>query len=270
MAALQKETLTSRPSCPASAPVGNQLFAGYLNQQVIHWEYAPLVGDSRPDFGLLMADGRRMIVEVYEPEEQASPLGGWRNPATLPGKLFRNNHKGKQIAAAHQAGLPLLGVLASTNPRCDFAIEPFEVAIAMFGLDGPFRSGKYSDISAVGVVRSFNPTAWRLERHAATSLGTRADSAGDATWAMALRKSEAELRRSGCYDRHARLAYLSVLVNPFADLPFDTSKFEGPHDERWDRTGQASPSWVGKTWEGPKVWQREVWQSDRANHREAI
>jgi hypothetical protein len=261
MAVSQIETLSRRSSCPHSAPPGNELFAGYLNQQAIFWEYAPEVGDSRPDFGLLLKDGQRLIAEVYEPEEPASLLGDWRNPAKLPGKLFRNNHKGKQIAAAHQAGLPVLGVLASTNPRCDFAIEPFEVAIAMFGLDGPFRSGKFSDISAVGVVRSFNPTAWRLDRHAATSLGSRAASADEGAWAMALLTSEAELLRSGRYDPHARLAYLSVLVNPFADIPLNASVFEGPHDERWDRTGQPSPSWIGKTWEGPGVWQRLAWNS---------
>jgi hypothetical protein len=245
----------SRPlSLPRKASHDERLFAAYLNQMGLSAEYEPDIGDSLPDFLVDLPVGEQLIVEVYEPEEKASPGGGWRNPAQAANKLFRSKRKAKQISAAYNVGLPVLCVLGESNS--DFNFDPFEIAIAMLGLDAPLRSGKFSDISAIGVVRRFNPTAWRLERSVAERLGSRAECVPSQNWAVAFREAESELSRTGCYRPDASLAYLSVLMNPFADYSFNFAALEGPHDERWNRSGKASPIWFDRVWTGPAVSQR--------------
>ena len=211
--------MTRRWSLPSSATAGERLFAAYLNQCALEGDFQVSVGDSCLDFTLHLPGGQQLLVEVYEPTEKALPQGGWRKPEYLAAKLFRSNHKAKQFRAAQEAGLPLLCVLAGAGS--DFDISPLDIAIAMCGLDAPLRSQKFSEVSAVAVVGSFNPTEQQLDRHL------------------------------GSYDPEARQAYLALVVNPFANRPFDWNVFEGPHDERWDRTGLPSPEWIGLVWQGP-------------------
>ncbi len=99
--------------------------------------------------------------------------------------MFKNNKK-KQIRAAKNTGLPFVGVLARTKADIDFS--PDLVAGAMFGdltivmLIGPdgesfdpsrttttfgkggrVQPGQMRGVSAVAIIRAFNPTAWRPE-----------------------------------------------------------------------------------------------------------
>jgi hypothetical protein len=121
----------------------------------------------------------------------------------------------------------------------------------MLGPDGFLRSSKFSDISAIGVVSRFNPSAWKLDRSVVERLGGRAQGASFRDRAIVHSAVENDLSRSGSYRPEASEAYLSLLINLFADYQLDHTAFQGPYDERWDRTGRESPCWFDQVWVGP-------------------
>ena len=54
---------------------GERLFAAYLRQCRLEWQYEPDIGGRRPDF-LVEHPVRSFVAEVYEPEIHLPPGGG--------------------------------------------------------------------------------------------------------------------------------------------------------------------------------------------------
>ena len=170
-----------------SDTAGEQLAAAYLRQRRFDRfaERHRPVGAKRLDWSV-DHPSQSFGFEVYEPEIRLPQGGGpFSSYDSLRG-MFKNNKK-KQIRAAKNAGLPFVGVLART--KADINFSPDLVAGAMFGdlttvfpidPDGegfdPSRAtttfgkggrgpnqGRGRGVSAVAIIRAFNPTAWRPE-----------------------------------------------------------------------------------------------------------
>ena len=230
------------PSSP-----GERLCAAYLRQRGWLWEYERPLGRKRPDFTVTHTTGT-FVVEVYEPKEEVDWSGSnARDPAALPSKLFRSKTKRQQIAEAHKHGLPCLVVLVATN---SIIISAIDIAIAMMGLKGYTGPTSFNDVSGIAVLEAFNPTAWLIGPAADTRLGSRKRAAPLEAKVNAMLIATEDLSASGAFDESASAARLSVLINPFADLPLNATLFPGPHDEVWGRTGKAGPEWFGKVAEG--------------------
>ena len=162
---------------------GERLVAAYLDQRCIPWEHEPDVGGRHIDFVARTVSGP-VALEVYEPQlTLPNRAGSFDSIAPVEG-LF-SDRKRKQIKAAKDAGLPLILVVGSANS--DVPYDVFSLAGAMFGRPGIrmvvspegtasepeaafLGPGKVQPavnrgVSAVALVRRFNPTLWRL--HAA-------------------------------------------------------------------------------------------------------
>jgi hypothetical protein len=120
-------------------------------------------------------------MEVYEPEIRIPPNGRpFSSYDGLRGMFERN--KREQIRAAKKASLPFVGVLARTNSDVDFGAdlvagamfgdltfrvplaedgESFDIerGVTTFGSGGRMQRGQMRGVSAVAILRRFNPTA---------------------------------------------------------------------------------------------------------------
>lgn len=241
-----------------------RLVAAYLDQRGLPWVHEPDVGGRRLDFVAQIAAGP-VALEVYEPRlSLPNRVGSFDSIAPIEG-LF-SDRKRKQIKAAKEAGLPLILVVGSSNS--DIPYDVHSAAGVMFGRPGlrmaidpegiasdpePTRldPGKLQTqanrgVSALALVRRFNPTAWRL-RSAWRSVGligrppvhtarARAEVVGRMT------ETESALTKSGVFLPDARLARLVVLHNPFAlnQLP---PSFAGPHDDQYGLLPGTGSEW---------------------------
>jgi hypothetical protein len=93
-----------------------------------------------------------------------------------------------------------------------------------------------TSVSGVAIVRSFNPTIWKLDL-ASSEHFRRHEPVRDLQDASRRATVHLELagamERAGTIDPTAALARLIVLHNPFAAQPMDLDTFGGPHDEQW-------------------------------------
>jgi hypothetical protein len=241
---------------------GERLFAAYLRQRRLGWQYEPDLGGRRPDF-LVEHPVRSFVAEVYEPQMRLPPSGGsFESYSALRGAF--EGRKSKQISAVKRAGLPYVAVVASTNS--DIRVQPLVVAGAMFGNlavtlrvgpevserpdgrtvfggGGRIQPRQFRGVSAVAILERFNPTQDRLE--AATKARLACLPGWNATMtprqiaeikaAIVKLSSEtaAQLIVGGAYDPLARRARLIVLHNPYASFPLGTAILNGSHDVQW-------------------------------------
>jgi hypothetical protein len=243
---------------------GENLFAAYLRQGGLAWEYEREVNGRCPDFSIDYPTGT-IVAEVFEPVLRLPP-GGGSFDSYKPLRGTFKDRKAKQIKAVKEAGLPYLAVVASTN--ADMPFQPQIMAGAMFGnlatefavSDEPidtqagrtvFAGGarlqvdQFRGVSAVAILERFNPTKWRLEAAIderlavvpSEPLGMTASQIREAQAAIVRIATETEdqFLASGAYDPHARLARLTVLHNPYALHPLDIRAFDQPHDVQWGR-----------------------------------
>ena len=161
---------------------GERLFAAYLRQRRLGWQYEPEIGGRRPDF-LVEHPVRSFVAEVYEPQIRLPPGGGSFESYSALRSAFEGR-KSKQISAVKRAGLTYVAVVASTNS--DIRIQPLVVAGAMFGNlavtlrvgpevcerpdgrtvfggGGRVQARQFRGVSAVAILERFNPTQDRLE-----------------------------------------------------------------------------------------------------------
>jgi hypothetical protein len=243
---------------------GEFLFAAYLRQGGLAWEYQREVNGRSPDFSIDHPTGT-IVAEVFEPELRL-PAGGGPFDSYKPLRRTFKGRKAKQIKAVKEAGLPYVAVVASTN--ADLPFQPQIMAGAMFGnlatefavsyepIDiqpgrTVFAGGarlqvdQHRGVSAAAILERFNPTKWRLEAAIderlavvpSEPLGMTANQIREAQAAIVriATDTEDQFLASGAYDPHARLARVTVLHNPYALHPLDIRAFDQPHDVRWGR-----------------------------------
>jgi hypothetical protein len=251
--------------CPTPNSDGERLFAAYLRQRRIPWEYEREVNGRNPDFSVDHPAGA-FVAEVYEPELRLPKGGGWFDSYTPLRRAF-DGRKARQIKAVKSAGLPYVAVVAGTN--FDMPIKPIIMAGAMFGnlavtftlksdireedIDdrtifgggGRVQPNQYRGVSAMALIERFNPTARKL------GLAVEARLARVPQWRPDMTKrqtaeiqsaivrltqgAEDEFLASGSYDPWARLARLTVLHNPYAEHPLRLDVLNGHHDSQWGR-----------------------------------
>ena len=230
------------------------MVAAYLDQRGFRWEHEPQVGTRNLDFVAQTSAGP-VALEVYEPRlTLPSRVGSFDSVAPVEG-LF-SARKRKQIKAAKETALPLVLVVGSAHS--DVPYDVFSVAGVMFGrpgirmLVGPegaasepeaalLGPGKVQPsvnrgVSAVALVRRFNPTLWRLRAawRSARLIGRPPANSPRARREVLERMTQiqSELVERGVYLPAARLARLIIVHNPFALMPLPLS-FAGPHDDQY-------------------------------------
>jgi hypothetical protein len=254
-------------------------FASYLNKRGLRWEYEPKIGGKRPDF-LVKYEPQKIVAEVYDPTlrlpKQSGPFTSY--PALR--KTFTRNKK-KQIAAVKSAGLPYVCVIGRANS--DMEIAAFLMAGAMFGdlaytiplspdpsapppvgktvyaQGGRVQPKQFRGVSAVAILKVFNPTLWRVEdawdeRLKESDIGASMtnEQLGKAVAdrGKAMEEMTLHMIDTGDYLPDARLARLVVLHNPFAKRPLDMWALAGPHDEHWQGSNVNGELRYGPVWRG--------------------
>jgi hypothetical protein len=233
---------------------GERLAAAYLRQRRFPYKYEPQVRGRNIDF-VAEAPSGQVALEIYEPRLRLpNRAGPFDSVAPILG-LFQGR-KRKQIAAAKDAGIPLILVVGSANS--DMAFNLYSAESAMFGRQGVRfavdETGQGSEpewaflgggriqprlntgVSALALLSRFNPTKWRLEAAwRAQGLVDRPPTETRRELAEVIGRMaeiETEATDRGVFDPSASLARLIVLHNPHAvnSLTFD---FAGPHDDQY-------------------------------------
>jgi hypothetical protein len=162
--------------------------------------------------------------------------------------------KKKQIKATKAAGLPLILIVGSANS--DIRLGLFAIEGVMFGRAGvripldspdPATAAEWTflgpgriqprlnrGVSALALVRRFNPTRWRLEgawRSQRLLLGAASNQRAVVELYGRMRAIEGELVKRGLYDPEAAVTRLIILHNPHAAHRFD-ERLGGPHDDQ--------------------------------------
>jgi hypothetical protein len=265
---------------------GERLVAAYLSQRGFHHfsEYERPVGGKLLDFSVDHPD-QSFVMEVYEPHIRIPKNGGWFSSYDGLRGMFERN-KREQIRAAKNAGLPFVGVLARTNSDIDFGPDlvagamfgdltinmpiaeggeslDVERGVTAFGSGGKVQPGQMRGVSAVAIVRRFNPTAWKLTKE------LNARTAGLPSWHAGMTEGESlaiqtrmadiateiehQFLRSGTYDPAAAVARLIVLHNPYADRSLWLDILNGPHDEQWLAYRDAGATMYGERSKGSLI-----------------
>jgi hypothetical protein len=254
---------------------GERLFAAYLRQRRLSWEYEREVNGRRPDFSVDHPDGT-FVAEVYEPQLRLPEGGGWFDSYTPLRGTF-DGRKAKQIKAVKGAGLPYVAVVADTN--FDMPIKPLIMAGAMFGnlavtftvkpdvpegfddrtvfgSGGRVQANQYRGVSAMALIERFNPTTRKLGLAVEARLARipqwrpemteRQTAALQSAIVRLTQQAEDDFLASGSYDPRARLARLTVLHNPYAQHPLRPEVLNGPHDRQWGRIVTGGESGYGE------------------------
>jgi hypothetical protein len=273
-----------KPDQPQSD--GERLVAAYLRQRGFDRfsEYERPIGGKELDFSVDHPD-QSFVLEVYEPEIKIPAGGGSFSSYDGLRGIFERNKK-EQIRAAKNNRLPFVGVLARTNSEVDFGPdvvagamfgdltfrmpisedgESFDIerGVTTFGSGGKVQPGQMRGVSAIAIVRRFNPTAWKMSKeleartaglpswHAGMTAPERA--AIQAKIARTATEVEDEFLRSGAYDPAAAVARLIVLHNPYAERSLRLDVLNGPHDEQWLSYRDDGATIYGEIWKGALV-----------------
>jgi len=265
---------------------GERLLAAYLRRRGFarFSEYERPVGGKHLDWSVDHPD-QSFVMEVYEPQIKIPAGGGSFSSYDGLRGIFERNKK-EQIRAAKEAGLPFVGVFARTNSDVDFGPdlvagamfgdlifqmplaedgESFDVdrGVTTFGQGGRVQPGQMRGVSAVAILRRFNPTAWKLEGelrartahlpswHAGMSEDQRR--ATTTELAQVATQIENQFFESGAYDPVAAEARLIVLHNPYADRSLRFDLLNGPHDEQWMSYLDQGASLYGERWKGSLI-----------------
>ncbi|HET9127041.1 MAG TPA: hypothetical protein VFN73_03100 [Propionibacteriaceae bacterium] len=255
---------------------GEDLFVSYLENRGLSYEPEPLIGGRKPDF-LVQVRGVEVACEVYEPEiylprrqspdGRSAPLGGFMDPYTRLRRGFEAR-KQDQIKAFSAAGYPVLLVFAET--ASEIPLDPVTMAGAMygnlqvsfpvgedstekppaqmgFGGGGRVQARRRRGLSAVAILKCFNPGMWQVEQ---TIDGRLRDAGFDRSLASTKRAGEAaeiicavyaEARADG-WDDNERATRLEVIHNPYAVHTLNLDCVGGPWDSQWAaiRSGPAA------------------------------
>jgi hypothetical protein len=233
---------------------GERQLASYLDDLGIPWEREALVGGKRPDY-LVAYEPHPVALEVYEPEIRL-PRGTVFHFDSAPHlRQVYEGRKQEQAQAAKNAGVRFAFVFGET--QSEMPLGPVTMAAAMFGqvavqfpiwlgegaapLGAPesktvfgrgarLQPGQNTSVSAVAILRIFNPTLRRLQELYLPRLEglDNADAVLDVIIA-----AEEEAIAAGIFEAEARRARLIVLHNPYAHLPIEVGTFTGPYDEEW-------------------------------------
>lgn len=247
---------------PSPSSPGERLFSAYLRQRRLSANYERDVGGRNPDF-LVSHPNCTVACDVFEPELRLPSSGAFSFSSYPALRRVFKPRKRKQAQAAAQAGLPFVHVLARTNS--DLSFDPLIVAGAMLG-DLTFTFPVFPDgnapegfdardhtrnllganrqlqptvntsVSAIAILRSFNPTQWRHEVASAAHFqrfGPVANFDDAGRRALVHLELVEHMERVGAYDATAHLARLIVMHNPWARIPLALEVFGGPHDEQW-------------------------------------
>jgi hypothetical protein len=246
---------------------GEELFVSYLESRGLSFEREPLVVGRKPDF-LVQFGGIGIACEVYEPaislprqqnlDGTTSPMGGFMDSYTRLRHGFEAR-KQDQIKAFSAAGYPVLLVFAETASEIPF--DPVTMAGAMygnlqitipigedqtenppaqmgFGGGGRVQVSRRRGLSAVAILKEFNPGVWQVER----TLDARLREAGlDRSLSSTKRWAEAweiicavhaEAAADG-WDPRETVTRLEVIHNPYACRAISLDHFGGPWDRQW-------------------------------------
>lgn len=242
----------------ASDSEGEQHVATYLEQLGVPYEREPDVGGRNPDF-VLDVDGSRVALEVYEPALRlTNSVGSFDSVGKLQNAF--SGRKAKQRSAAKDEGVPYVVVIGSAKSSITY--DHFAVMGVMFGRIGmsweldtvtglpasdarPAHLGgarvqpqMNTGISAVALLRRFNPTLRRLQDAWDADRAERSPAFSESTFQDRVRfleRSQAiqdELTCRGEFNPGVQLSRLIVYRNPWAvhQLPMS---FGGPYDDHF-------------------------------------
>lgn len=243
-------------------PGGEQLVAAYLRQCRLSYERERLVDSRRPDFSVDHLEGT-FVMEVYDPyipfnEHYSGPVARQDFPRAFA------DRKREQILAVARAGLPYVGVIGPGQAQRE--VDVFALAQTMFGDAGvtlpvgpdvvpqdareSARFGFFSsdasrvtpdlnnEVSAMAVVRTFNPTQRVLDaaldaRLPATPPASVMNEEFESFLAARFKIAEriaSELVHARTYLPEARVSQLIVVHNPWAIRPLPYDRLAGPYD----------------------------------------
>lgn len=239
--------------------VGEAHLIEYFEFIGVGWERHPTIGGMNPDFAVDVA-GQCVVSEVYEPELR---LTGRVGTFDSVGKLRAafEGRKRKQARATARAGLPYLLVIGSANSSITY--DDHAVTGAMFGrvgvtwqvdtgtgeplteprlahLDGAkTQPTMNTGISAVALLRTFNPTLRRLqEAWAAADPPATRPRWPNSTFEERVEFLERRQRIAddvaahGEFDAGAQCSRLIIYRNPWARNPIPMA-FGGPYDDHF-------------------------------------
>jgi hypothetical protein len=224
-----------------------RLFASYLEATELSWNFAPAVATTRPDF--LVED--RVVCEVTAIEARHLPEQvGCRDLAHPIRQKVRD--KWGQAEAARKTGYPFVLVLHQEGWKAD--LSPQTVAAALFGdislsmafdpTSGTTSTGEgfvfgahgmtepagNRNLSAVAVVRSFNPTVVDLEAARKEEVRGATDVKDGLECYVAI---EERLTEEGRFDPDASAVRLLLVHSRRPEHPLEVGWFGGSYDEEW-------------------------------------
>lgn len=243
------------------------LFAEYLSDRW-PWEYEPSIGGTNPDFVV----GGQVACDLTAIEARRLPE---RMGSVDPVQPIRNKIKKKwgQADAARRAGLAFVLVLYQETMLTDLSVNTVAAACfgrlsvqlsipldptsggkrppspLVFGRDGLTEPddedgvGGNKGLSAVAILREFNPTLHRLEAALAELASSEGpvDTANHDAMAQRLtaRKEIIDsMSRSGTFDPDASTVRLLLVHTRTPEVTLLPGLLGGPYDEEWgiDRT----------------------------------
>jgi hypothetical protein len=230
------------PSTPSE-----RLFATYLDAVGLAWEFGPAVGGTRPDF---VVEGQ-VVCEVTAIEGHHLPE---QVGARIPAHPIRQKIRDKwgQAEAAKSAGYRFVLVLHQEGWHADLSVPTVAAALFgdislpmafdptsgtmstgegfVFGARGMTEPAGNRNLSAVALVRSFNPTLVDLE--AARKEEVRGVTDVKEGWQRYVAIEE-RLTEEGRFDPDASAVRLLLVHSRRPAHPLDAGWFGGSYDEEW-------------------------------------
>lgn len=242
-------------------------FETYLDAHHLSYRYEEPAGGARPDYWIDHLNGT-VVCEVRHVTASIGNRIGNRFGAFDPYKplakaVKRKSKQGRALDGIHPYVVVLwapdwgVGDIAAAGALfgrvgISFPVDEatgtgdLDRASNTFGRDATLHPGTRSHISAVAVLRRFNPTL----RDAEDEISGRLDAVGRDTieTGLPIIYDVFERRQNdGRFDPDARQPRLTVMHNPDATLPLPGGVLQGPYDEHWSEVdGIYGRQWVGE------------------------
>lgn len=228
------------------------VFAQYLDELQLAWEYELTSGRKHPDFWV---DFERTTVVCEVREIQAEAPGGrvgFIDPYEKPRRVIKKKaEQGKEVKGIHPYVIvvrrhhfwPLDDISVPGAMFGDLGIRmPINVETGegqpdesetVFGQGAMLQERKNRSVSAVAILDRLNPMNEAVEIEYKRRLAAEEELDGTKTVEIIWNTYD-EFRRAGKFDDDARTPFLSVFHNPHATLPLPNGIFSGPFDRHWD------------------------------------
>lgn len=247
----------SVPSVLVARNEAEEHFETYLDLHELGFEYERAAGAAHPDFwinspqGLVVAEVRHVTARVGE--GRGNRFGAFDPYKPLGKAVKRKSRQGREVPE----NIPYVVVLWAPG----WGVDDFTVSGALFGklemvmplntetgtadmgelhtefgLNKTMRETERDHISAVVLMRRFNPTLRGAQNEIAAMLDRTGRDDRDAGVRVIFDVHERR-RSEGLLDDEARQPRLVTFHNPNATTPLGIDVFNGPFDQQWSAEG---------------------------------